>query len=333
MQLARSSVPAQAVAAVGVAVAAFMPLWSLSTSVLALNRPETEAGRQFMGSFNIVQRDRKWSMEDTVARMSILRTHDNGGDRWKFESIFAIGYELYRHGKQQPFSRGGECAAYLTGGTAVYGEKGITLEALERSFEQPGLKLKLISQRAVGRDRLVIYERPGKPCFTTMTNRYVFSAEENEMFAHYGRVPEATAVPTTVTVGERDRGYIVNVGRGIYAMLKLAYRDGKLAVEMHSNQLRGDTYNGGFLDAGMISNARLVLTHAVRDPVIVVIDDGLIGGKGTFTPIKLDQDILPGVYDVRFEADVYPPVTLGQWPVNFNAKTPVTIQVAAKQTF
>lgn len=330
MRMAGSSLIAQATAVAGIAVAAGMPLWSLSTSVQALSRGDTPAGRQFMGSFNIVQRDRKWSMEDTVARMSVLRSHDSSSDRWQFESIFGIGYELYRNRKQQPFSRGGECAAYLTGGTAVYGEKGISVEALERSFQQPGLKLKLISQRAVGRDRLVIYERVGKPCFTTISNRYVFSPEEAEMFARYGSVAEGRAAPTKVTVGVGESGYILNVGQGVYIMLKLAYRDGKVVLEVHSNQLRGDTYNGGFLDAGMISNARLVLTQPGRDPLKLVIDDGLIGGKGTFTPIRQLHDVPRGSYDIRFEADGHPMVPLGKWPVDFNTKRAISIEVATK---
>ncbi len=332
IRLARTSEIARGVAVTAIAIATAMPLWSLSTSVLALDRRDTPAGRQFMGSFNIVQRDRKWSMDDTVARMSILRAHDGANDRWQFESIFGIGYELYRHGKQQPFASGGECVAYLTGGTDVYGAKGMSVEALERSFEQPGLKLNLISQRAVGRDRLVIYERVGKPCFTTITNRYVFSTEEAEMFARYGTIAEGSTAPTTAGLTQRERGYILNVGNGVYVMLKFAHRDGKLALEMHSNQLRGDTYNGGFLDAGMLSNVRLVLTHPVRDPVRVVIDDGLIGGKGTFTPLRQQHEVPPGVYDIRFEADVHPPVPLGKWPVDFKVKKSISIEVATKQT-
>jgi hypothetical protein len=81
----------------------------------------------------------------------------------------------------------------------------------------------------------------------------------------------------------------------------------------------------------MISNARLVLTNPVRDPVTIMIDEGLIGGKGTFTPIRIVSDVPPGVYDIEFMADVYPPVPLGTWPVDFNAKKPVSIKVMIKQ--
>jgi hypothetical protein len=331
IRMAGSSQVAGGVAVAAVAVTTALPLWSLATSVQALDLKGTPPGRQFMGSFNIVQKDRNWSTEDTIARMSVLRSHDSSSDRWKFESIFAIGYELYRDGKEQPFARGGECVAYLTGGNDVYGDKGITVEALERSFQQPGLQLRLISQRAVGRDRLVVYERVGKPCFTTLTNRYVFSSEEREMFSVYGSVAEGRAVPAKPKSDETAGGFIMNLGQGIYAQLKTVYRDGKLNVELHSNQLRGDTYNGGFLDAGMISNARLVLTNPVRDPVTIMIDEGLIGGKGTFTPIRIASDVPPGVYDIEFMADVYPPVPLGTWPVDFNAKKPVSIKVMIKQ--
>ena len=94
---------------------------------------------------------------------------------------------------------------------------------------------------------------------------------------------------------------------------------------MRSNQLRGDTYNGGFLDLGMIANPRLVFTAAGQGPVTVVIDDGLVGGKGTFTPIKLAAELPAGSYEVKLEAAVYPPVPLGKWPVDFDAKTPVSV--------
>jgi hypothetical protein len=331
IRVARSSRIANGIAVAAIAVATGVPLWSLATSVQALDLNGTAPGRQFMGAFNIVQKDRNWTMEDTIARMSILRTHETGSDRWKFESIFAIGYELYRNGKEQPFARGGECVAYLTRGNDVYGNKGISVEALERSFQQPDLQLKIISQRAVGRDRLVVYERVGKPCFTTLTNRYVFSSDEREMFAAYGTVPEGQAVPAKIKAEDPAGGFIMNLGNVVYAKLKTAYRDGKLTVELHSNQLRGDTYNGGFLDAGMIANARLVLINPVRDPLTITIETGLIGGKGTFTPIRIAHDVPPGVYDLEFLADIYPPVPLGTWPVDFNAKKPVAIKVTTKQ--
>jgi hypothetical protein len=325
MGLARSSQPGRLAATAIVAVATALPLLSLTTSVWALSNPWTPAGRQFMGAFNIVAEDRKWPMEDTIARMSILRHHDAGPDRWRFESVYAIGYELYRYGKNQPFARGGECAAYLTSGTTFYGEAGMSEAALARSFDQPGIKVRIISQRAVGNDRLVIYERPGKPCFTTITNRYVFSPEENVMFQRYGLVPLGKAEITARTTRTGEKGYIANLGSGIYAMAKLGARDGRLGVELHSNQLRGDTYNGGFLDIGMINAPRLVFSSPGRAPVVHVIDDGLVGGKGTFTPIAAAYDLAEGTYEVRLEADVYPPVPLGTWPVDFTAKQPVSI--------
>lgn len=327
VRLAGNSMAAKGVAVAGVAAAALMPLWSLSTSVLALGSSVVPAGRQFISSFEIVQRDRNWSMEDAVARTTVMRTHDSSDDRWIFESIFAIGYELYRDGKQQPFSRGGECVVYLTGGTSVYGTKGITVEALARSFEQPGLDLKLISQREVGRDRLVVYERVGKPCFTSITNRYVFSPEETLMFKRYGLVPPNSAEQVNATLNPKQTGFILNVGQGIYGLLKLAPINGQLELELHSNQLRGDTYNGGFLDIGMIANARLVLTPETGADIVFPIDDGLIGGKGTFTPLLKRQDVRPGTYKVRFEANVFPPVLLGTWPVDFTNSKPVKIPV------
>jgi hypothetical protein len=327
MSMAREWLPARAVASLVVAVMTAGALWSLSTSVLALSSAETPPGRQFMGSFEIVRRDRNWTMEDTIARMSVLRTHDAAQDRWIFESVFAIGYELYRYGKSQPFARGGECVAYLTRGTDVYGEKGITVEALARSFEQPGLELRLISQRAVGRDRLVVYERPGKPCFTTITNRYVFSPEETVTFKQYGSVPNATAVETKETTVAGQRAFVVNIGNGVYAMVKLSSRDGRLAVELHSNQLRGDTYNGGFLDAGMIAAPTIVAIAPGGGVQRMELVGGLVGGKGTFTPIRGEFAVPEGLVDLELHTEVYPVVPLGTWPVDFGAKKPVAIPI------
>ncbi len=334
MQMARGTPVLQAVSLGIVALATALPLWSLTTSVSALSNETTPPGRQFMGAFNIVMEDRKWSMEETIARMSILRHHE-AGDKWRFESIYAIGYELYRDGKNQPFAQTGECAAYLTRGGEIYGEKGISEEALARSFEQPGINVRIVSQRNVGNDHMVVYERPGKPCFTTITNRYVFSPEENVMFKRYGLIPKATAEPTRVTVPAHMRGYIINlgnatnVGHGVYALLKIGSKDGKVEFELHSNQLRGDTYNGGFLDLGMISDPRLRFRSATREPVTVKLMDGLVGGKGTFTPFRATLEVPPGAYEMTFEAEVYPPVPLGQWPVDFTTKKTVTVPVEA----
>jgi hypothetical protein len=56
----------------------------------------------------------------------------------------------------------------------------------------------------------------------------------------------------------------------------------------------------------------------------------LIGGKGTFTPLQQVHDLPPGTYDVEFEADVFPPVKLGNWPADFTAGKPVKITVAQR---
>jgi Dolichyl-phosphate-mannose-protein mannosyltransferase len=333
MSMARSSKPAQFVAAGIVAVATAVPLASLAESMLGLARGSSEPGRQFMGAFNLVKEDRKWSLEDTVARLSILRHHEDG-DKWRFESIFGIGYELYRYKLNQPFSRGGECAAFLTSGTDVYGAKGMSSEALARSFQQPGIDVRILSQRSVGKDRLVIYERPGKPCFTTITNRYVFSPEENAMFKRYGDskrghlIPQGKSEPSTETTKAGEKAYIGNLGQGIYVMVKLhaaAPETGKVHVELHSNQLRGDTYNGGFLELGMINAPRLTFTSPGRDPITLTLDNGLVGGKGTFTPMQTVFDLPAGTYSVKLDAEVYPPVPLGTWPVDFSKKTPVSV--------
>ena len=37
--------------------------------------------------------------------------------------------------------------------------------------------------------------------------------------------------------------------------------------------------------------------------------------------------IAPGTYDITFEAQVYPPVKLGTWPVNFTNSKSVTVEV------
>ncbi|MFM9941109.1 MAG: glycosyltransferase family 39 protein [Hyphomicrobiaceae bacterium] len=330
MSMARDRVPAQAAAVAAIALATAMPLWSLASSVRALDSETTPAGRQFMGGFNIVMEDRKWTLEQTVARLSILRHHNAGPDSWRFESIYAIGYELYRYGKVQPFVQTGECVAYLTRGGDVYGEKGMSDAALARSFDQPGINVRILSQRNVGRDHLVVYERPGKPCFTTITNRYVFSPEENVMFKRYGLIAKGGVEATRATLTDPlQRAYIANLGSGIYVMVKLAPKDGKLAVELHSNQLRGDTYNGGFLDIGMIANPRLKLRSSAREPVTIDIMEGLVGGKGTFTPMRNTYELPAGAYEVHFEAEVYPPVPLGTWPVDFTAKTPISIPLEA----
>jgi Dolichyl-phosphate-mannose-protein mannosyltransferase len=333
--VARGNRVAQAAVALPIVVAVGMPAYALATSLRALDKPWNTPGRDFMGSLDQVAREMNWDLTNTVARSSVLRRHDASDDRWRFENIFGIGYELHRTSTPVPFSQTGECAAYLTDGGSIYGDKGISLEALERSFEQPGLKLEIVRQKRLTSDLLVIFKRlDGRGfCFTTVSNRYVLSDEERATLDRYGTIPEATAAPTRATMGDRERGYIMNLGQGIYGLLKLSHRNGKLEIEFHSNQLRGDTYNGGFLDIGMIANPRLVFTSTVRDPVTIQIETGLVGGKGTFTPLDLAEPLAPGVYDVTFQAEVYPPVKLGTWPVDFTAKKPVSVSLGTRQTF
>jgi Dolichyl-phosphate-mannose-protein mannosyltransferase len=335
ISIAREQRFVQAILVLPLLVGVGMPAWALGLSLRALDKPWNTPGRDFMGSLDQVSREMKWGLAETVARSSILRRHDASDDRWRFENIFGIGYELHRTKTPVPFAVTGACAAYMTEGGKVYGDKGMTLDALQRSFEQPDLKLEIISQKRMNADLLVVYRRLDGPgyCFTTVSNRYVLSNEEKVMAERYGKVGEGLAETTTVTIEPRERGYILNLGQGIYAMLKLAYLDGKLAVELHSNQLRGDTYNGGFLDIGMVANARLVLSSSTRGPVTLPIETGLIGGKGTFTPIQAVFDLPPGIYDVAFEAEVFPPVKLGVWPVDFTKRKPVKVPVAGRQSF
>jgi hypothetical protein len=56
-----------------------------------------------------------------------------------------------------------------------------------------------------------------------------------------------------------------------------------------------------------------------------VIDDGLVGGKGTMTPIETVLDLPAGTYAVTLDAAVYPPVPLGTWPVDFSRRSQVTV--------
>ncbi|HRD77580.1 MAG TPA: hypothetical protein PK264_16865, partial [Hyphomicrobiaceae bacterium] len=115
--------------------------------------------------------------------------------------------------------------------------------------------------------------------------------------------------------------------------VKLGMSEGKLALEVHSNQLRGDTYNGGFLDIGMIENPRLTLTPVGGGPpVTVVVERSIVGGKGTFTPLRQLHVVPPGTYDIDFEAAVYPPVKLGVWPVDFTTRKPIKVRLATGHT-
>lgn len=329
MAMGRGHRVAQAALAVPLTVGLAMPAWALATSLYALDKPWNQPGRDFLGSLDQIRRHMNWDLAEAVAKSSVLRRHDASDDRWRFENIFGIGYELHRNGIPVPFSAKGQCAAYLTEGGKVYGDKGISLGALERSFEQPGLKLEIIRQQRLVDDLLVVYQRKdgARYCFTTVTNRYVLSDEEKVTFERYGNVGAGKAEATKATVKAGEHGFIIDLGRGIYALLKLGMHQGQLALELHSNQLRGDTYNGGFLDIGMIANPRLVLSSADREPMVIVIDPGLVGGKGTFTPIRQLHEIAAAAYDITFEALVYPPVKLGTWPVDFSAGKSVRVEV------
>ncbi len=335
LAVGRSKTLVRGVLAAPLIAAIAVPAWALVGSLRSLDKPYTQPGRDFMGALDQVSREMLWNLPDTVARTTILRRREAGSDRWRFESIFGIGYELHRTGTSVPFSRKGNCVAWLTNGSKTYGDRGMTAEALERSFQQPGLKLNIVRQKRMSSDLLVVYQRLDGLgyCFTTITNRYVFSDEEKAMFERYGRLREATAEPMTATVKSDEKGFLLNIGNGIYGMLKFGAADGKLALEFHSNQLRGDTYNGGFLDIGMIAGPRITLTPKSGDPVVIQIETGLVGGKGTFTPIREVHGLPKGVYDIVFEAEVYPPVKLGAWPVPFDAKKPVKIPVVTNYQF
>ncbi|HRD77033.1 MAG TPA: glycosyltransferase family 39 protein, partial [Hyphomicrobiaceae bacterium] len=214
LAMARGSMIARAALLVPAIVAIAMPAWALADSLRALDKPWDKPGREFMGGLNQVSNEMRWDLSTLVARTAILRRHDAGRDRWRFESIFGIGYELHRTGTPVPFSQTGQCAAFLTGGARVYGDKGMSPEALARSFEQPLLKLSIVRQKRFANDLLVVYERDGGQgyCFTAITNRYVFSAEERAMFDRYGKIAVGAAEPVAATIPAGSKGFMTNLG-------------------------------------------------------------------------------------------------------------------------
>jgi hypothetical protein len=317
---------------VPVAIAVGMPAYALATSIKALDKPWNKPGRDFMGSLDQVKREVNLDLAETVARTSVLRSFDESANQWRFESVFGIGYELHRNKVAVPFARKGECVAYATDGIRIHGEKGMPIETLRRSFQQPGLDISIVRQIPLAHDLIVVYTRNGGNgyCFTSVQNRYVFSDEEKLMHdVYYGKVPLATAVVRPTSDPRKESVFIANLGQGIYGMFKFQQAGGgKLTLEFHSNQLRGDTYNGGFLEIGMIANPRLRFINERGEATMVTIENGLVGGKGTFTPLRQEHTIAPGRYEVELEAEVYPPVKLTQWPVDFNDKKPVKIRIA-----
>ena len=105
-------------------------------------------------------------------------------------------------------------------------------------------------------------------------------------------------------------------------------QNGELNVSLHSNQLRGETYNGGFMANAMVDKPRLIwkekVTGAVKETPLAF---GLVGNHGVLAPLyEMIDSLSTGKYDVVFQADVINSVLQqGVWPVKLDDRTSVSI--------
>ena len=309
------------------AIATFVPLVALVGSLRALDKPDDARGREFFGHMEVVMQQMGWNLAQATAATTTFKTHNAEKDSWAFEAAFAIGYELHRTGTALPFASTGPCIIYIPDGIDIYGGKGISVGTIERSLGQPHAKFSIDKQVPIGRDLMVVYRRAGGHCPVGTTNRYVLSDEEKLMFARWGKLAAGKAEPVKLA-GPNHGAFMVNLDNLHFAVIRLARVESNLIVELHSNQLRGDTYNGGFLEIGMIEAPRLTFRGADGRTTEVEIEKGLVGGRGAFTPIRATASIPDGVYDITLEANVFPAPKLAEWPADFSKKKPVKIELA-----
>lgn len=184
-------------------------------------------------------------------------------------------------------------------------------------------------------DTLIEYVRPEGRCITSFSSRYVLSPEEKLMQRAYAVMSDGDVWPVP---NERNAHLIAlrsercsDCREKIILLLRLIPRSGGFDVELHSNQLRGQSGNYEFFGLGMIGRPRLHLISAggVRHTVRLAHD--LVGHKGEMTPIsRRGVEIDADQYQITLALDVIANVDQVRWPMEDIKRVERLIEIPAE---
>ncbi len=150
----------------------------------------------------------------------------------------------------------------------------------------------------------VLYREGDAACRTTTGQRYVPTAFERETREVWEALPPASAAPLLGGSG-RFGAHLVRSSDGqqsTWVAVELVDDGTQLTVTLHSNQLRGMAEGDGWFETRSLWRPTLTLTQGDQR-VEVVIEPGLVGGRGANTPLSaLAPSPSPGPWTVHLSA-------------------------------
>lgn len=303
--------------AVTIALAASLSLrLYVQASDLFSPRWKIRAWGQVVDIVDSLRTETGWTLAEIAGR-TVLADSPNKPGEWNWTTYRPIDWLMEREGEAFAGSQPGPCAIVYVWGQPLHPDPAeLNAELVRKTLDQPTGVITVQDVRRLGQANwLVLYTIEGERCRTAMIDRYVDTPVEALMRPIWPTLALGAAKELPPPAADTRRVMVVLPGTSkadnqaererTTIGLDLRTEPGGLAVTMHSNQLRGMTYNGGWLGLAVLRAPRLVLRHTTSgEERVLPITEGLVGYKAQITPLAAGPfPVPPGTWSVRFVAD------------------------------
>jgi hypothetical protein len=246
------------------------------------------------------------------------------GDGWRREEAVPVDALLHAQGARFEGPADPPCVAvFVIDHEDPSRVSGLTQADLTQALGTGAAPATLLSVTTLGPDAAIARFQPSTgPCPTNMVQRYILTPEEQITLDDGLGVPANTAVRLQDERGARR--WLVSLDTGptvasptntIYALITVRDTRDDQELALHSNQLRGYAWNGGFF-----------LNVVVRAPRLVVRDDtgatvaqaafatGLVGREGLVTPLSARAKLPAGKLSFAVDVPPFDPDTIAVIP-------------------
>lgn len=271
-----------------------------------------------------VREETGWSLTEVAGR-SVLADTAQQADAWTWTTYRPVDWILEHEGSAFPGSLPPPCALVLPfGRTLLPDPAALDAAFVARVLDQPTAPIAVNEVRALDElSWLVLYTVEGERCRTAMVDRYVDTPVEAMLRRTWPHVAVGTARELAPPAPDTRRFLVVLPGTSsteteadkvrIIVGIDLRAGDGAVDTVLHGNQLRGMTYNGGWLALAALRDPALKLREVHTGQVHTVpLAVGLVGNRTQIPPLAHGPVSVPsGTYAVSLVApQVVEPQTL-----------------------
>lgn len=270
-----------------------------------------------------------WSPEDLTARWVHFMPGDDG-----FKRVPAHPLAFFDGGQAE---RGSSAPPCLMTWQSDLGGRVLSAADLALELGVPAGEVRVVEQVPLRDGVAVLYDLDAWHCPTRGGNRYVLLPTEAALRAAAPDIAEGAGQPMVAPTSgvtrwglRLPRPYLGQpdvVSGEVLAAIDLAVGTGQVSATLHSHQLRGLAYNGGWFEDALVGRPRLALE--AQDGAAVhelVFDPGMVGVSGVITPLSGALAVPAGTYDVVFHTAVYAlPEAHASWPLGDLPSEPVQV--------